>query len=60
MMSVISLATLQRMKHKWGKEQYAKWCTKNEINGLTLMKARIWKPRGRRRGTGNGSCLYVQ
>jgi hypothetical protein len=45
----MSLVLYQEMKQKWGREEYVEFCSRNEINGLSRMKAAVWKLRGIRR-----------
>jgi hypothetical protein len=37
----ISLVFYQEMKHKWGREECIKYCSRNERNGLVWMKAGV-------------------
>jgi hypothetical protein len=44
------------MKQKWGREEHIELCSRNERNGLTWIKAGVWKLRGIRRGWEKGTC----
>jgi hypothetical protein len=45
------------MKQKWCKEEHIDCWTRNEGNGITCLKAEVWKVRGIRRESRKGRCL---
>jgi hypothetical protein len=45
----ISLVFYQETEHKWGREEYIEFCSRNERNGL------VWKLREIRRGLEKGT-----
>jgi hypothetical protein len=46
----MSLVFYQKMKQKWGREEYIELCSRDKRNRLAWMKAGVWKLRGIRRG----------
>jgi hypothetical protein len=46
----------QQIEHKWSREEYIEFCSRNERHGLVWIKAGVWKLRGIKRGLGKGTC----
>jgi hypothetical protein len=40
-----SLASYQEMNHKWYREGYTEYCTRNERNGRAWVKVEVWELR---------------
>jgi hypothetical protein len=51
----ISLVFYQELKYKWSREEYSEFCSSNKISGLVWKKAEVWKLRGIKRGSEEGT-----